>query len=267
MLYKIFHLEERLSPKTKPIKLSFKFTYDSVLKNTFIYKEDEYYLYEIIGEQFIVYETNINDELINKYKNNNNDNIYPKNYKVSSDVFRAVYDSNRHPKETLNYATRTKPTMKEDFTYNNNGLNLIVCESGICVSTNLKKRFDNILILYILGLAYNFKAISIINKTTAICDNTKELIAIRDEILKYDIKYYFKNPVLANRPELYNIYKLIDSYYNINNLYKEVKSQAISIAKLLEDRQINKTNQINSTLAILLAAITLIVTILSIKIN
>ncbi len=88
----------------------------------------------------------------------------------------------------------------------------------------------------------------------------EDIIKIRKELLEYDVRYFYKNPILQSRHELYAIYELMAKNYHIISLYEEMKTQTKDLAKIAEievsERKTNQYKKLKNTIRFIIGLIT-----------
>ena len=124
----------------------------------------------------------------------------------------------------------------------NSDIKVVFAESGfvVCSKLNLnaEDKFDRVLLLFLLSLAYNLKAEKLLQDVSNAYKNSsyEDMILLRDEIYAFDLNCYFYNPVKQNKHQVYNIWNLISENYDVKIKHDEIKSQVVDLTTIIESK-------------------------------
>ena len=54
-----------------------------------------------------------------------------------------------------------------------------------------------------------------------------------EEIHAFDLQFFFENPIKMDRYQTYNLWNIIATNYNVKAKHDEIKSQVLSLAKII----------------------------------
>lgn len=156
-------------------------------------------------------------------------------YFLFSNVGSAIKNNFANIENIVSYAIRGSYTLEktsENYMLTKS-VEILASQTGLYAFSPYFHQRLRFIMLYCLAIHYIKKTRNYILKA-ANYKNNKELVSIRKEILEYDVRYFFKNPVKQSRYEVYAVYDLIAKNYKINELYSEVREQIKDMAKILE---------------------------------
>lgn len=212
-----------------------------------LYKNNDKFYIKIFSRIFEIEQRSFNKaDVINNLKNIQNDFfIYPKKDQNSTDYryLYALFANTSKPLEsdfndTLNiasYMLRNSHTL--DKTSQNHlitkSIEMLVDVRGFYSDCYFFDQRIRIMMVYCLLIYYILRTKDYI-KQLAVYNGLEDIIKIRKDLLEYDVRYFYKNPILQSRHELYAIYELMAKNYHIIHLYEEMKTQTKDIAKIAE---------------------------------
>lgn len=143
-------------------------------------------------------------------------------------------------------------------------------ETSKCIGS-VNVVYEDILLLFLLGLTYNNENEHNMQKVTEICNNNSknykldslsynELLKLKYKMLNFDLNYYFDNPVKNNRQEYYKVWNFIASQMHIPELHNESKNQCLDIIHFLNDYREKKINTRFTLIGIFISLLALVAT-------
>src|SRR5574344_896360 len=218
MVYKIIliNYNSKLEELQKN-SIKHKFLYQSVKDKIILYEESEssnIKIYCIFGFYFLIAKaancTSVDEIRISDFKKLDD-----------SQAYYGQYFHNLQADEDISQSLRNSNTLKiSDINcYDNSDIKVVFAESGfvVCSKLNLsaEDKFDRVLLLFLLSLAYNLKAEKLLQDVSNSYKKSsyEDMILLRDEIYAFDLNCYFYNPVKQNKHQVYNIWNLISQNY------------------------------------------------------
>lgn len=267
MVYKIIPINynSKLEELQKN-SIKHKFLYQSVKDEIILYEESEssnIKIYCIFGFYFLIAKaancTSVDEIRISDFKKLDD-----------SQAYYGHYFHNLQADEDISQSLRNSNTLKiSDINcYNNSDIKVVFAESGfvVCSKLNLsaEDKFDRVLLLFLLSLAYNLKAEKLLQDVSNSYKKSsyEDMILLRDEIYAFDLNCYFYNPVKQNKHQVYNIWNLISQNYDVKIKHDEIKSQVVDLTgiielkhkSILEENAQKSTTKLNIIMIILAAA-------------
>lgn len=250
----------KITPIKKPSKkeeltkqeLQHKFLYPSVKSEVEFYTHNSHnsiVIYCIFGFYFLV-----GDDI--------NKNHYKDFQKIEdTDVYNAYYFDTLQSDESISQTLRNSNTLQISThnSYDSSDIKVVFAEKGFvtCSKLNLcaKDKFERVLLLYLVVMAYNQKAQVLLQEVSQSHKNKsyEDMIKKRDEIYAFDLNCFFSNPVKQNRQQVYDIWNIIAKVYDTKNKYDEIKSQVIDLVNVIEIQYKEKQEK---KLSIILAIVT-----------
>ncbi|AZL53762.1 hypothetical protein NG749_04345 [Aliarcobacter cryaerophilus] len=267
MVYKIIPINynSKLEELQKN-SIKHKFLYQSVKDEIILYEESEssnIKIYCIFGFYFLIAKaancTSVDEIRISDFKKLDD-----------SQAYYGHYFHNLQADENISQSLRNSNTLKiSDINcYDNSDIKVVFAESGfvVCSKLNLsaEDKFDRVLLLFLLSLAYNLKAEKLLQDVSNSYKKSsyEDMILLRDEIYAFDLNCYFYNPVKQNKHQVYNIWNLISQNYDVKIKHDEIKSQVVDLTgiielkhkSILEENAQKSTTKLNIIMIILAAA-------------
>lgn len=267
MVYKIIPINynSKLEELQKN-SIKHKFLYQSVKDEIILYEESEssnIKIYCIFGFYFLIAKaancTSVDEIRISDFKKLDD-----------SQAYYGHYFHNLQADENISQSLRNSNTLKiSDINcYDNSDIKVVFAESGfvVCNKLNLsaEDKFDRVLLLFLLSLAYNLKAEKLLQDVSNSYKKSsyEDMILLRDEIYAFDLNCYFYNPVKQNKHQVYNIWNLISQNYDVKIKHDEIKSQVVDLTgiielkhkSILEENAQKSTTKLNIIMIILAAA-------------
>lgn len=267
MVYKIIPINynSKLEELQKN-SIKHKFLYQSVKDEIILYEESEssnIKIYCIFGFYFLIAKaancTSVDEIRISNFKKLDD-----------SQAYYGHYFHNLQADEDISQSLRNSNTLKiSDINcYDNSDIKVVFAESGfvVCSKLNLsaEDKFDRVLLLFLLSLAYNLKAEKLLQDVSNSYKKSsyEDMILLRDEIYAFDLNCYFYNPVKQNKHQVYNIWNLISQNYDVKIKHDEIKSQVVDLTgiielkhkSILEENAQKSTTKLNIIMIILAAA-------------
>lgn len=267
MVYKIIPINynSKLEELQKN-SIKHKFLYQSVKDEIILYEESEssnIKIYCIFGFYFLIAKaancTSVDEIRISDFKKLDD-----------SQAYYGHYFHNLQADEDISQSLRNSNTLKiSDINcYDNSDIKVVFAESGfvVCNKLNLsaEDKFDRVLLLFLLSLAYNLKAEKLLQDVSNSYKKSsyEDMILLRDEIYAFDLNCYFYNPVKQNKHQVYNIWNLISQNYDVKIKHDEIKSQVVDLTgiielkhkSILEENAQKSTTKLNIIMIILAAA-------------
>ncbi|MFY4859752.1 hypothetical protein [Aliarcobacter butzleri] len=267
MVYKILPINynSKLEELQKN-SIKHKFLYQSVKDEIILYEESEssnIKIYCIFGFYFLIAKaancTSVDEIRISDFKKLDD-----------SQAYYGHYFNNLQADENISQSLRNSNTLKiSDINcYDSSDIKVVFAESGFVVCSKLnfsaEDKFDRVLLLFLLSLAYNLKAEKLLQDVSNSYKNSsyEDMILLRDEIYDFDLNCYFYNPVKQNKHQVYNIWNLISKNYDVKIKHDEIKSQVVDLTgiielkhkAILEDNAQKSTTKLNIIMIILAAA-------------
>ena len=267
MVYKIIPINynSKLEELQKN-SIKHKFLYQSVKDEIILYEESEssnIKIYCIFGFYFLIVKglncTSVDEIRISDFKKLDD-----------SQAYYGHYFHNLQADEDISQSLRNSNTLKiSDINcYDNSDIKVVFAESGfvVCSKLNLsaEDKFDRVLLLFLLSLAYNLKAEKLLQDVSNSYKKSsyEDMILLRDEIYAFDLNCYFYNPVKQNKHQVYNIWNLISQNYDVKIKHDEIKSQVVDLTgiielkhkSILEENAQKSTTKLNIIMIILAAA-------------
>lgn len=186
------------------------------------------------------------NDIINNLKNIQKTNfIYPETkrdytdyryiYTLFSNQVKPLQDSGNDILSIISHTFRGSDTL--DKTEKNymctKSIEILIDTRGVYCDSKYPLQRLRIIMIYCLLVYYILTTKQYI-KRLALYDDLKDIIKIRKELLEYDVRYFYKNPISQSRHELYAIYELMAKNHNLINLYEEMKTQTKDLAKIVE---------------------------------
>lgn len=198
-------------------------------------------LYKIFNLNFIVYNDSISTEYLNKYLTE------------KTNRYKALMCFDNPQDEEISILLRKSKTLEinEENTFKNKNNKIIFSENGFLISKDNKqlasKFLNKVKMLMLLTLAYNYKINSFLEDVneSLINNDHKQMIKIRKEILEFDLKYYFINPVKDNVHETSSIWKKMANYYNIHLKHEEIKNQILELTAIINEEEKEIKNELD----------------------
>ncbi|MDX4039636.1 hypothetical protein [Aliarcobacter skirrowii] len=267
MVYKIIPINynSKLEELQKN-SIKHKFLYQSVKDEIILYEESEnsnIKIYCIFGFYFLIVQglncTSVDEIRILDFKKLDDSQAYYGHYfdnlKDDEDISQSLRNSNTLKISNINC-------------YDNSDIKVVFAESGfvVCSKLNLsaEDKFDRVLLLFLLSLAYNLKAEKLLQDVSNAYKKSsyEDMILLRDEIYAFDLNCYFYNPVKQNKHQVYNIWNLISQNYDVKIKHDEIKSQVVDLTgiielkhkSILEENAQKSTTKLNIIMIILAAA-------------
>ncbi|WP_323592347.1 hypothetical protein [Aliarcobacter butzleri] len=267
MVYKIIPINynSKLEELQKN-SIKHKFLYQSVKDEIILYEESEssnIKIYCIFGFYFLIAKaancTSVDEIRISDFKKLDDSQAYYGHYfhnlKADEDISQSLRNSNTLKISDINC-------------YDNSDIKVVFAESGfvVCNKLNLsaEDKFDRVLLLFLLSLAYNLKAEKLLQDVSNSYKKSsyEDMILLRDEIYAFDLNCYFYNPVKQNKHQVYNIWNLISQNYDVKIKHDEIKSQVVDLTgiielkhkSILEENAQKSTTKLNIIMIILAAA-------------
>lgn len=267
MVYKIIPINynSKLEELQKN-SIKHKFLYQSVKDEIILYEESEssnIKIYCIFGFYFLIAKaancTSVDEIRISDFKKLDDSQAYYGHYfhnlKADEDISQSLRNSNTLKISDINC-------------YDNSDIKVVFAESGfvVCSKLNLsaEDKFDRVLLLFLLSLAYNLKAEKLLQDVSNSYKKSsyEDMILLRDEIYAFDLNCYFYNPVKQNKHQVYNIWNLISQNYDVKIKHDEIKSQVVDLTgiielkhkSILEENAQKSTTKLNIIMIILAAA-------------
>ncbi|MEV9526339.1 hypothetical protein [Aliarcobacter butzleri] len=239
MVYKILPINynSKLEELQKN-SIKHKFLYQSVKDEIILYEESEssnIKIYCIFGFYFLIAKaancTSVDEIRISDFKKLDD-----------SQAYYGHYFNNLQADENISQSLRNSNTLKiSDINcYDNSDIKVVFAESGFVVCSKLnfsaEDKFDRVLLLFLLSLAYNLKAEKLLQDVSNSYKNSsyEDMILLRDEIYDFDLNCYFYNPVKQNKHQVYNIWNLISKNYDVKIKHDEIKSQVVDLTGIIE---------------------------------
>jgi len=267
MVYKIIPINYNSKlEKLQKNSIKHKFLYQSVKDEIILYEESEnsnIKIYCIFGFYFLIVKglncTSVDEIKISDFKKLDDSQAYYGHYfdnlKADEDISQSLRNSNTLKISNINC-------------YDNSDIKVVFAESGfvVCSKLNLnaEDKFDRVLLLFLLSLAYNLKAEKLLQDVSNAYKNSsyEDMILLRDEIYAFDLNCYFYNPVKQNKHQVYNIWNLISQNYDVKIKHDEIKSQVVDLTgiielkhkSILEENAQKSTTKLNIIMIILAAA-------------
>lgn len=267
MVYKIIPINynSKLEELQKN-SIKHKFLYQSVKDEIILYEESEssnIKIYCIFGFYFLIAKaancTSVDEIRISDFKKLDD-----------SQAYYGHYFHNLQADEDISQSLRNSNTLKiSDINcYDNSDIKVVFAERGfvVCSKLNLsaEDKFDRVLLLFLLSLAYNLKAEKLLQDVSNSYKKSsyEDMILLRDEIYAFDLNCYFYNPVKQNKHQVYNIWNLISQNYDVKIKHDEIKSQVVDLTgiielkhkSILEENAQKSTTKLNIIMIILAAA-------------
>ena len=267
MVYKIIPINynSKLEELQKN-SIKHKFLYQSVKDEIILYEESEssnIKIYCIFGFYFLIAKaancTSVDEIRISDFKKLDDSQAYYGHYfhnlQADEDISQSLRNSNTLKISNINC-------------YDNSDIKVVFAESGfvVCSKLNLsaEDKFDRVLLLFLLSLAYNLKAEKLLQDVSNSYKKSsyEDMILLRDEIYAFDLNCYFYNPVKQNKHQVYNIWNLISQNYDVKIKHDEIKSQVVDLTgiielkhkSILEENAQKSTTKLNIIMIILAAA-------------
>lgn len=241
MVYKIIPINYNSKlEKFQKNSIKHKFLYQSVKDEIILYEESEnsnIKIYCIFGFYFLIVQglncTSVDEIRISDFKKLDD-----------SQAYYGHYFDNLKDDEDISQSLRNSNTLKiSDINcYDNSDIKVVFAESGfvVCSKLNLnaEDKFDRVLLLFLLSLAYNLKAEKLLQDVSNAYKNSsyEDMILLRDEIYAFDLNCYFYNPVKQNKHQVYNIWNLISQNYDVKIKHDEIKSQVVDLTTIIESK-------------------------------
>ena len=267
MVYKIIPINynSKLDELQKN-SIKHKFLYQSVKDEIILYEESEssnIKIYCIFGFYFLIVKA-LDCTFVDEIR------IPDFNKLDDSQAYYGHYFHNLQADEDISQSLRNSNTLKiSDINcYDNSDIKVVFAESGfvVCSKLNLsaEDKFDRVLLLFLLSLAYNLKAEKLLQDVSNSYKKSsyEDMILLRDEIYAFDLNCYFYNPVKQNKHQVYNIWNLISQNYDVKIKHDEIKSQVVDLTgiielkhkSILEENAQKSTTKLNIIMIILAAA-------------
>lgn len=247
-MYQIYRLKsESISaeffPGLKKKKRNIKPFYDHIEKSIDVYDSQLGDIYAIFGIYFLL--TRKNQEIIQQ------EDVFidlRKRIIVTEDVMEDVNIS----KELRNSGTLV---VDDDNRFSTGSGNRIVFDSrGLHISrdpesrwfeNNFKSDVEKSVCCYLLSLAYHQKSQELLLQATSAFDSGKseEMIAVRDAIFAFDLKYFFENPVRLEVFETRALWEMTARNGAIKQTHDEIKIQVAELANIIEARRRDEEDQ------------------------
>lgn len=166
--------------------------------------------------------------------------------------YTAIYTNDKcltHGQISQNLRGSSTLKIDEKNCYDNPDIKVVFAEKGFLFQNKYDKsqkdKFEDILSIFILSLAYREKIESFLNTTSSIADtyNQKSITSIKKDIYLFSLKHFFKNPIHYNYQQKYTIWKILFSYYDIFQSYQEVKTQVENLVDILHAEQKEEQGQ------------------------
>ncbi|MFQ6341951.1 hypothetical protein [Campylobacter sp. VTCC 70190] len=133
--------------------------------------------------------------------------------------------------------------------YDNPDAKVIFSEKGFLFQGKIgsyESKFQDVLSMFILSLAYREKIEYYLNLTSSIIDGEKynNIIDIKKDFYCFNLKYFFSNPIHYNYQQKHAIWMIIFEYYSILKKHQEVKIQIENLVDILYIEQKQREEKI-----------------------
>lgn len=241
MVYKIIPINynSKLEELQKN-SIKHKFLYQSVKDEIILYEESEnsnIKIYCIFGFYFLIVKA-LDCTFVDEIR------IPDFNKLDDSQAYYGHYFDNLQADENISQSLRKSNTLKISNIncYDNSDIKVVFAESGFVVCSKLNFRaegkFERVLLLFLLALAYNLKAEKLLQDVSKSYKNNsyEDMIKLRDEIYAFDLNCFFHNPVIQNKHQVYTIWNLIAQNYDVQVKHNEIKSQVSDLTNIIESK-------------------------------
>ncbi|MGJ0303602.1 hypothetical protein NG774_09700 [Aliarcobacter cryaerophilus] len=234
------NISKKIIPINKPDLSNYKkeniphkFLYNSLKKEIFVYinnKNNEEKIYDFFGVYFLFISENID------IKSTKFISLYDR------DGYKVYYENKNLDDIEISQKLRGSKTLKvtDKNSYDNDDIKAIFSEKGFLVCNKMahidENKFERVLILYMLALAYIIKAQNLLQDVSQAHEDKsfEKMIILKDDVYSFDLNCYFFNPVLQNRHQVFNIWQIISKCYFVKEVYHEVKTQVSDLTKIIE---------------------------------
>ena len=217
-----------------------KFLYQSVKDEIALYEENQnsnVKIYSFFGFYFLVANSQ-NKEITDSIRIGDFEKL------DDSQAYYGYYFNSIQANEIISQTLRNSNTLQisEKNSYDNSDINVVLSENGfvLCSKLNLsaEDKFERVLLLFLLALAYNLKAEKLLQDVSKSYKNNsyENMIKLRDEIYAFDLNCFFHNPVIQNKHQVYTIWNLIAQNYDVQVKHNEIKSQVSDLTNIIESK-------------------------------
>lgn len=217
-----------------------KFLYQSVKDEIALYEENQnsnVKIYSFFGFYFLVANSQ-NKEITDSIRIGDFEKL------DDSQAYYGYYFNSIQANEIISQTLRNSNTLQisEKNSYDNSDINVVLSENGfvLCSKLNLsaEDKFERVLLLFLLALAYNLKAEKLLQDVSKSYKNNsyENMIKLRDEIYAFDLNCFFHNPVIQNKHQVYTIWNLIAKNYDVQVKHNEIKSQVSDLTNIIESK-------------------------------
>ena len=217
-----------------------KFLYQSVKDEIALYEENQnsnVKIYSFFGFYFLVANSQ-NKEITDSIRIGDFEKL------DDSQAYYGYYFNSIQANEIISQTLRNSNTLQisEKNSYDNSDINVVLSENGfvLCSKLNLsaEDKFERVLLLFLLALAYNLKAEKLLQDVSKSYKNNsyENMIKLRDEIYAFDLNCFFHNPVIQNKHQVYTIWNLIAKNYDVQVKHNEIKSQVSYLTNIIESK-------------------------------
>ncbi|MBE0492680.1 MAG: hypothetical protein IBX44_10605 [Sulfurospirillum sp.] len=241
MVYKIVPI--KYNSKIEQLQknnIKHKFLYQSVKDEIALYEENQnsnIKIYSFFGFYFLVVSSQ-NKEITESIRIGDFEKL------DDSQAYYGHYFNSIQANETISQTLRNSNTLQisEKNSYDNSDINVVLSENGfvLCSKLNLsaEDKFERVLLLFLLALAYNLKAEKLLQEVSKSYKNNSydNMIKLRDEIYAFDLNCFFHNPVIQNKHQVYTIWNLIAKNYDVQVKHNEIKSQVSDLTNIIESK-------------------------------
>lgn len=241
-------------------EIKHKFLYESVKAEISYYEDKENTIYNFFGLYFLVCRAATKEQV---------DKVGWGIYKMVEDMhpYYGHYFETLLDDETVSQALRNSSTLKisDQNAYDNTDIKVVFSESGFVfcnkLSYDAKEKFERVELLFILALAYNAKVVRLMQEvaTAHKSKSYTKMIELRDAIYSFDLNCFFYNPVKQNKHQVYTLWEIVSSVYDVKIKHDEIKSQITDLTGVIEVKQKeerdNKAQKIERTLTLVGIAI------------
>lgn len=275
---RIFTEEKELPKESELYSFNREFFLGNLSDYIKIYKKEDVFYYVVFEKIFKVEKVSFDKEyalenkdklkeLFGKYLKADEESVadYRYVYVLFSNKQKILTNNLDNAEQIISYALRGSNTLRKtnDNFFNNLSIEMLVSPTGIYSDCNLALQKIRIVMVYVLAIYYILTTRDYIKQIASYKDE-QDIINIREKILDYDIRYFFKNPIRQSKHELYMVYELISKVYKINELYLEIKEQVKDSAKILEIKLERKKQNRFKVFKYILAFITTTITLANI---
>ena len=140
------------------------------------------------------------------------------------------------------------------------GIHISRKDEGTWGANSFERDVEKSMECYLLALSYQKKTETLLQSAI---DKPKKMVAVRDRMCDFDLKYFFANPVRMEVFETYALWRMTAQHCGIKELHGEIKDKIQELAVIIENRRRRFFDVFFTIVGTLLSAASLLVALKS----